>query len=198
MYELTVNQPRGWITVTGEGLPWPIALRVAFDEFGRVIVTGLRVAPDQPAEITRAALRDLPLGKITREVQRALSGDPMERFVMKAVFEATSKHRRSPLGRSHFEEVAAQVRQQPDRLPIEVLRERWPDTTDATRYRWLQRATDMGLLGDEDRPVEIAALRRDLEQSVAEARAARRAGGGQAVNDGPTVGRTAGEKGDSR
>jgi hypothetical protein len=178
MYELAVNQPKGWITVTGGGLPWPIALRVALDEFGRVIVTGLRVAPDQPAEITRAALRDLPLGKITREVQRALSGGPMERFVMEAVFEATSKHRRSPLGRSHFEEVAVQVQQQPDRLPIEVLRERWPDTTDGTRYRWLQRAADMGLL----RPTDIQALRNEFDKSVTEAHAARATNGGQIDN----------------
>lgn len=153
-YEYALDKPRkGWLSVTGGNLPWPIALRVARDVFHRPVILSLLVDPPED-EITPTAVRELPIGDILRDIQHRLgTGDPIEAVITQpiTIYRAGSAPRglRSALGREHFEAVARQVQERPDLTPLNALRQRWPDVGYHTHRRWLQRAGDMGLLGQE-------------------------------------------------
>jgi hypothetical protein len=149
----------GWVTATGGGLPWPVAMRVALDQLGRVVITGLRVEPHaeetrwhgRPIELTLSALRTMPLGKIKAQIEREAQ-EGLLRLMQLQTFEPRDKRRARGLGRDHYERVARLVQETPDRPAIDTLRQAYPNTSDYTRYRWLRQASLMGLLDREDRP----------------------------------------------
>ncbi len=156
-----------WVTVlggSGKRLPFSIQITVGVADDGRLVCTGLRTPPGSTHEVTARSLRQLPLSQILAALVKYRSsseGQRMmaERFGLWTAVEAAPAYERPHLPRGyripreHFEHVAEVYREALQRNP------RHPysyvtaalQTTTPTARRWVQRARDMGLLGEARR-----------------------------------------------
>jgi hypothetical protein len=160
---------RPWIELYGAHDRTPILVELATSPEGTLVCTGLVVGAFTQEEITARDLREIRLGEILtdlgiavtnqkkskairnpEELRRITIGDQLEDAVSWVV--KPTKLRPGPHGhpREHFEGVATAYRAalvwSPGR-PIKTLAEQY-HASEATVRRWVQRARDMGLLGE--------------------------------------------------
>jgi hypothetical protein len=159
-----------WLMVSGGDLPWPIALRVGFDEVGRLACTGLvagfdlgdtqDVAPGY--RIVDFDLREMPIS--SRDLRRIRTGEILEAAARNDDVKAllgprptrVKKPKRAMPGRrghdpAFYEQFAeayvAQARQS-RKSPVRALAQRF-DVSEAAIYRWVGRARELGFLQEE-------------------------------------------------
>lgn len=152
-------EDRNWIAFKQEGLPFPLLMSFGKAADGRLICTGLVAGAlaDEPVEVTARSLRELPIADLLGSVV-ALKDDDDFGGIFRAVLdladevEELPRRRPGPRGydRHHFEHVAAIYREALTTSPRAPMREatRRLHTSEATARRWVQRARDMGLLGE--------------------------------------------------
>lgn len=154
-----------WHKVEGAGLPTAgVYVRLGQADDGRLVCTGVHVAEHHGGqEVTATDLRRVPLAAILGDVAAYLAGgdseDPLTKAVTTKMANDVLRQHATPFVRAarsttlrpeHFERVAADYRAAlltaPNR-PIQYLakRDRVPEPT---LRRWVQRARDMGLLGE--------------------------------------------------
>lgn len=166
-----------WQGFEGGGLPHPVLLRLEKSPEGRLICTGVIIGAGKPRrgsrEVTARELRRIPLGEIVSICGEYVRATPKPTRLSTGawMFEGTFMEelagifltgdlkaytgpvaRPGPKGypREHFEGVASAYRDAlltaPSR-PIAALQGQM-SASEATIRRWVQRARDMGLLGD--------------------------------------------------
>lgn len=163
-----------WYEVEGGGLPRAVLVRVTISPEGRLICNGFLLGagptegnPAEVAEIIARQLREVPLSKILAAIAGNLKQtarvtgwphlQPLLNLEVEGEGEEESAYqgprlRPGPKGhpRSHFEEVATAYRAaliRAPRSPMKALAEQF-GASEATARRWVQRARDMGLLGE--------------------------------------------------
>jgi hypothetical protein len=166
-----------WIVFQDDRLPYPVAMSVGRSPDGRLICTGLLCANlDIPAiydpppgapewfgsqrvEVTARSLRELPLPALLGSIAALRDDpDPRGRAFFREIFRladdlpALPRRRPGPKGhpRAHFEQVADAYRAALVLAPHAPVKALAPQlhVSEATVRRWVQRARDMGLLGD--------------------------------------------------
>jgi hypothetical protein len=160
---------RPWIEVYGADERVPILVDLSTSPEGALVCTGLVIGAFTVEEITARDLREIRLGEILADLGTALTNQKKSKAIRNAdelrritigdlLEEAASwvvkptKLRPGPHGhpREHFEDVARAYRAalvSDPRRPIKRLAEQY-HASEATVRRWVQRARDMGLLGE--------------------------------------------------
>ncbi len=162
-----------WVEFTEGDLPQRVLLRLATSPEGTIICTGLIVGAFPPEEeISARDLRSIRLGEILSnlgnlleahkefkrkgelknlaEFRRVTIGDMLEASVDYIVRPTTLRPGPKGQPREHFEDVAKAYRAaliSDPRRPVKRLAEQY-HASGATVRRWIQRARDMGLLGE--------------------------------------------------
>ncbi len=159
-----------WITVLGgrgHRLPFSIQITVGVAEDGRLVCTGLRTLPGVTQEVTARSLRQIPLSQILAALgERYGAGSGLaealqivaERhgLVVRTAMDDPPRYERPPqprgyrIPREHFEHVAEVYREAlrvNPRQPYSYITKTLQTTTPTAR-RWVQRAREMGLLGE--------------------------------------------------
>jgi hypothetical protein len=159
-----------WITISGDGLPQDLMLRLGKAPDGRFVVTGLILGAFTKGAIEARHLREIRLPELiekvaevaasTREPNPFPEDPPSVNAFYRAVFgsalnvpaapRAAKPLRRGPkgYGRDHFKKVRDEYQRQlalnPTR-PVKATAEKM-NASVATAGRWIQRARDMGLI----------------------------------------------------
>jgi hypothetical protein len=158
-----------WVEVFGAGDKVPIQVRLATSPEGSLVCTGLIIGGFQNEAISARDLRGIRLGEILADLATALGEhrkqkalrnvEELRRVTIGDLLESSAawvvkptKLRPGPHGhpREHFEGVAMAYRAalvSAPRRPIKTLAEQY-HASEATVRRWVQRARDMGLLGE--------------------------------------------------
>jgi len=157
---------RVWNKVIGPGLPAAeVYVRFGVEKSGRIVCTGVHIAAaDADEEVTATDLRRVPLAGIIDDLSAyitgaaAVGGDLLTKALMRHMaHEAAGKHmapftpraRAARLPDEHFRQVAERYRaalRVAPRRPIQHLAGEL-HVAEPTLRRWVQRARDMGLLG---------------------------------------------------